>query len=92
MSNLNSKYDPKYHDIYFKSVFKNKIMKEAFIKHLEKERNSESFLFYFDVLNFEHINEKETRKEKFLFIYQKYFQEDSKFELNVNSNVKIKVK
>jgi hypothetical protein len=94
---MTQKYDPKIHDVNFHSVYENETMKEAFLKHLEKECNSEAFLFYFEVQEFVKITDFEEKKKEFKRIFQLYFTEgiegeEKCMELNIPGKVKAKMK
>ncbi len=86
-----SYYDPKYHDVSFQNIIKNKKLLEIFIKHLEKEQNSEALKFYFEVEDFLKITDFEILKSEFKKLYLKYFDSESRTELNVSARVREKM-
>jgi hypothetical protein len=76
------------HTIIFNSCLENKIMKEAFLKHLEKEYNTAPFLFILEEMEFQKIIENDEIKNSFVNIYEVYCKKDSKYELNLSSENK----
>jgi hypothetical protein len=93
---MTQKYDPRIHDLNFKSVYENSIMRKEFLKHLEKEFNSEPFIFHFEVKKFMKIKTLEEQKAEFKKLFLTFFQKGKEgekvLELNVPAKLKSKMK
>jgi hypothetical protein len=93
---MTNKYDPRIHELNIKSLYENETMKKEFLKHLEKEYNSEAFLFYFEIKKYIELKKLEDQKNEFKRIYLLYFQKakegEKLLELNVPAKTKLKMK
>jgi hypothetical protein len=89
------KFDSKIHDVNFKSILENDIMREALFLHMNSELNSEGLIFFLEVKKYTEsieLKDIEEQKKEFKRIYLKFFSKGSDFELNVQSKIKQKIK